>query len=323
MTTLTTGREAADPPVQVTHRVTIAADPDHVYRLVADAAGWPWTFAPTVHVETLQPAPGGAGEERLRLWAFANGAVRTWTSRRELDPATRTVRFAQEVPAAPVLAMSGEWRIVELDTGGTRVELLHTWRAADAEGDRLVARAVDTNSTAELDALRWAAEQGTDRAGLLLDFTDTVDVPGGDPAAVYDFLRDAARWPDRLPHVARLDLVEDEPGVQVLEMDTRAGDGPVHTTRSVRVCLDDAIVYKQTATPAVMAAHVGRWTVEAVPDGARVSSRHVVVLDPVGVAAVLGPDGTVAQAREAVRAALGTNSTTTMRHAAAHATRRG
>jgi aromatase len=311
-----------DPPARVTHHVTVSAPADAVYALVADTSAWPWTFGPTVHVQVLEPAPGGTGAERLRLWALANGTVRTWTSRRELDPVERTVRFAQEVPAAPVVSMSGEWRVTDLGTGATLVELLHSWTAADDAADRLIARAVDSNSTAELEALRIAAEQGPDRAGLVLDFTDTVDVPGGDPAAVRAFLRDADRWPQRLPHVARLDLVEDEPGVQVVEMDTRAGDGPVHTTRSVRVCLDDAIVYKQTATPQVMAAHVGRWTVEAVPGGARVSSRHVVVLDPGGVAAALGPDGTTARARELVRAALGTNSTTTMRHAAAFATGR-
>ncbi len=308
-----------NPPVQVTHQVTIAADPDLVYSLVADVIGWPWMFAPTVHVEVLEPAPSASGVERLKLWALANGAVRSWTSRRELDPAGRRVRFAQEVPATPVLSMSGEWRIVAIGAGRTLVELLHTWNAADDDADRLISRAVDTNSTAELAALRTVAEQGADRSGLLLDFTDTVEVPGGDPAAVYAFLHDAAQWPQRLPHVARLELVEDEPGVQVMEMDTRAGDGPVHTTRSVRVCLDGTIVYKQTATPEVMAAHVGRWTVESTADGARVSSRHVVVLDPGGVTAALGPDGTVERARELVRAKLGANSTTTMRHAVAFA----
>lgn len=312
-----------NPSVQVTHQVTVAADPDLVYVLVADAAGWPWTFAPTVHVEVLQRASDGAGVERLRLWALANGAVRSWTSRRELDPAERTVRFAHEVPAAPVLSMSGEWRITALGARRTLVELLHTWTAADDDADRLIARAVDTNSTAELDALRAAAEQGPDRAGLVLDFTDSVDVPGGDPAAVHAFLRDADMWPRRLPHVSRLDLTEDEPGVQVMEMDTRTDGGQVHTTRSVRVCTDGAIVYKQTATPEVMEAHVGRWTVEATADGARVSSRHVVVLSPAGITAVLGPDATVARARELVRSRLGANSTTTMRHAAAFATGRG
>lgn len=308
-----------NPPVQVTHQVTIAADPDLVYALVADVAGWPWTFAPTVHVEVLEAAPSASGVERLKLWALANGAVRSWTSRRELDPVGRTVRFAQEVPATPVLSMSGEWRITAIGAGRTLVELLHTWTAADDDADRLISRAVQTNSTAELAALRTAAEQGADRSGLLLDFTDTVDIPGGGPAAVYAFLRDAARWPQRLPHVARLDLVEDEPGVQVMEMDSWAGDGPVHTTRSVRVCLDGTIVYKQTATPEVMAAHVGRWRVEAVAGGARVSSRHIVVLDPRGVTAALGADGTIGRARELVRAKLGANSTTTMRHAAAFA----
>lgn len=311
-------------PVHVTHSVTVDAPADAVYAIVADTASWPWTFGPTVHVQVLEPAPAGGGTERLRLWAFANGTVRTWTSRRILDPVARDVRFAQEVPAAPVLTMGGRWRITALAADRTRVDLLHDWTAADAEADALIARAVDTNSTAELDALRAAAELGAARAELLLDFTDTVEVPSADPAvtaaAALGFLRDGHLWPQRLPHVARLDLTEDEPGVQVMEMDTRAaGEGPVHTTRSVRVCLDDGLAYKQTATPQVMAAHVGRWTVTTGPDGVTISSRHVVVLAPEGITAALGPDGTVARTRELVRTALGTNSTTTMRHAAAFA----
>ncbi|MBC8091378.1 MAG: SRPBCC family protein, partial [Pseudonocardia sp.] len=81
-------------PVHVTHSVTVDAPADAVYALVADTASWPWTFGPTVHVQVLEPAPAGGGTERLRLWAFANGTVRTWTSRRVLDPVARDVRFA-------------------------------------------------------------------------------------------------------------------------------------------------------------------------------------------------------------------------------------
>jgi aromatase len=49
------------------------------------------------------------------------------------------------------------------------------------------------------------------------------------------------------------------------------------------------------------------------------TARHTVVINPDAVSKVLGPDRTLADAREFVRNALGTNSRTTMAHASAYA----
>lgn len=310
------------PTVRTTHSVDVDAPADAVYELVADVTRWPYTFEPTVHAEVLWTDRVG---ERLRLWAFANGDVRTWTSRRSLDPDARHVGFEQEVPAEPVRSMGGEWRIDPLSADRSRVELLHHYTAATAEAEQLIARAVDTNSTAELAALKRAAElgaaystDGTD--GVVLDFTDEVEIDAG-PEAVYGFLRDGAAWPDRLPHVARLDLTEDVPDLQLMVMDTATPDGSVHTTESVRVCRPQewTIAYKQTVTPPLMGAHVGRWTITPRPGGVTAASRHVVVLRPEKIAELLGPDADLAQARTLVRQRLGGNSTVTLRHAKAFA----
>lgn len=304
--------------IHTTHAVEIQAPARTVYAIVADVTRWPYTFGPTVHAVVLE---SGATTERLRLWAFANGAVRTWISRRSLDVDALHVGFRQEVPASPVLAMGGEWRIEALSPDTTRVALLHDYTAASAGAEELIARAVEANSRAELTALKRAAEFGEDAgSAVVVSFEDSVDVDA--PAGlVFDFLRDAAAWPRRLPHVARLELTEPEPDVQVMAMDTRAGDGSVHTTHSVRVCFpqDRSIVYKQTVTPEIMAAHVGRWTVTPQGTGVRATSQHTVVLRPEKLTDVLGPDATIEQARVLVRQALGANSSTTLRHAKAFA----
>jgi aromatase len=123
-------------------------------------------------------------------------------------------------------------------------------------------------------------------------------------------------WPERVAHVDRLDLTEDEPGVQVMAMDTRTADGSVHTTESVRVCFPDdlRIVYKQTATPALMAAHTGRWTiVPAEGGGVTATSQHGVVLREEPIQKILGEDADTARARTYVREALGRNSTATLK----------
>jgi aromatase len=153
-----------------------------------------------------------------------------------------------------------------------------------------------------------------------MSFEDSVRVNG--PAElVYDFLYRVADWPQLVPHVSRLDLTEDQPGVQVMAMDTVTADGSTHTTESVRVCFPHAqrIVYKQTATPLLMSAHTGEWSVVPDETGVTVTSQHSVVLRPENIEPVLGPDADVQTARRYVREALGRNSGATLALAKKHA----
>ncbi|MFD9443891.1 aromatase/cyclase [Streptomyces sp. NPDC060006] len=305
------------------HSVTVSASAAAVYDLIADVSGWPEIFGPTVHVEILDEAGPGGDEQHLRIWAIANEQVRTWTSRRALDPDARTVTFRQVVSAHPVASMGGEWRVEPVEDGTTRVVLLHDYRAVDSdpEAEELIERAVDRNSRAELAALKNAAEQGADRAELHFTFHDSQTVAGA-AGEVYGFLDRADLWPQRLPHVARLDLVQEEHGIQRMDMDTRSPDGSLHNTTSVRVCFEErhTIVYKQLKLPVAMSSHTGRWTVEPQGDGTvKATSWHTVTLDPEGVRTALGPQATLEEARALVRKALGTNSSTTLRHARDHA----
>ncbi|WP_277622421.1 aromatase/cyclase [Streptomyces sp. CB03238] len=302
------------------HVITVGAAPETVYGLVADVSAWPQVFGPTVHAEVVEPAdPRTGGEELIRIWATANGQVRTWTSRRTLDPQARTIRFRQVVSADPVASMGGEWRVDPVEGGTTRVVLLHDYRAVndDPEAVQQIEQAVDHNSRAELAALRNAAELGADRDELHFTFRDSLTV-NGSAQDVYDFLDRADLWPERLPHVARLALTEDEPGIQHMDMDTRSPDGSAHNTTSIRVTFPErgSIVYKQLRVPVAMSGHTGRWDIEPQGDGTVLAtSWHTVTLDPEGVRSALGPQATLAEARALVRKTLGTNSSTTLRHA--------
>jgi ribosome-associated toxin RatA of RatAB toxin-antitoxin module len=307
-----TGSTTNSETQHTTHTVLIGAPAKVVYDIVADVTRWPYTFGPTVHAQVLET---DGATERLRLWAFANGDVRSWTSRRALDPEKLTVHFEQEASAAPVVHMAGEWRIEPVGETTTRVEMLHDFRTATDDTVDLVLRAIEHNSTAELLALKQAAELGDDYEQLVLSFADSVTI-SAPKEQVYDFLYRADLWPRRLPHVARLELHEAITGVQSMEMDTLGPDGSVHTTHSVRVCLPyESIVYKQTGTPEIMAAHVGRWVLRPVGDAVEVTSYHTVVIRPDKVTEVIGPDATLGQAREMIRKALGANSLTTLGHA--------
>jgi aromatase len=321
MTTMT-----AAPVHRTVHTTDVAAPAGAVYGLIADATKWPLFFGPNVHVERL--AFDGT-DEHLAMWATANGRVSHWTSRRRLDVAARRVAFRQEVPAAPLSAMSGAWVVEPLGAERSRLTLLHDFSVPGdrAEDVAWVERATDTNSRAELANIARLGERWARLDELVLSFEDSVQV-AAPPEPVYGFLRRVADWQRLLPHVSRLEVREEggaqgtgEGAVQVMAMDTLTADGASHTTESVRVCLPDSgrIVYKQTRTPALMEAHTGCWTVRADAHGTTVTSQHSVVLREENITAVLGEEADIRSAREYLRQALGRNSTATLNHAKRYA----
>ncbi|MGK5639750.1 aromatase/cyclase [Streptomyces sp. URMC 126] len=304
---------------EVEHEITVLAPAAAVYRLIAEVENWPRIFPPTVHVEHLER---GEREERIRIWATAQGEAKSWTSRRTLDASALRVDFRQEVSTPPVGAMGGAWIIEPLGENESRVRLLHDYRAVDDDPAKLewIDQAVDRNSRSELASLKANVEAAVGGGeDLLLSFEDTVRIDGS-VKDVYDFLNEADRWSERLPHVARVGLTEDTPGLQLLEMDTRTKDGSTHTTRSVRVCFPhDRIVYKQIVLPALMTLHTGYWRLEERDGGVDATSQHTVVINTENITKVLGADAGLEDARRFVRTALSTNSTATLGHAKAYA----
>ena len=298
----------------VEHEIVISAPAAAVYRLIAEVENWPQIFPPTIHVDQVET---GVGEERIRIWATANGEAKNWTSRRVLSPDDLRIEFRQEVSAPPVGSMGGTWLIEPLSAGESRVRLLHDYRAIDddPEGLAWIEEAVDRNSRSELAALKTNIEFVHGAEELTFSFEDSVQV-NGSAKDVYDFINEADLWSERLPHVATVRLDEDSPGLQTLEMDTRAKDGSTHTTKSYRVTFPhQRIVYKQVTLPALMTLHTGYWTFTEGPDGTTASSQHTVVLNTANIARILGPDATVDDARSYVRSALSTNSRATLTHA--------
>ncbi|MEN2423106.1 aromatase/cyclase [Streptomyces rimosus] len=301
------------------HEIVVAAPALAVFQLLVDVQQWPRIFPPTVFVDHL----GRDGRsERIRIWATANGEVKTWVSRRELDPVNLRIDFRQEVSATPIASMGGTWLVDTLADGRARVRLWHHYEADAPENLAWIEETVDRNSRAELNALRTHLE--TTRPGeLTFSFEDTVHIDGT-ARDVFAFLDDADRWPQRLPHVARARLDRAPNGVQSLEMDTRSPHGTTHTTRSYRVAFPHhGIAYKQVTLPPLLSVHTGYWTVAQHGRRLAVSSRHSVVLDPGNITSVLGADASMFEARKYVREALSANSLTTLEHAKRYAEQAG
>lgn len=303
-------------PHHTEHSRIVRAPWRAVYDLVADAARWPAIFGPSVYLRHLER---GERAERFQLWAVTNDEVRNWTSARVLDRPGRRIRFEQEHSERPVTAMGGDWTFRPRPDGTTLVVLRHHFTAIDDDPStvRWITEAVDRNSPTELDALARIAELGCNPEEVVFSFQDSLPVPGS-AADAYDFVYRADLWPQRLPHVGRVALVEDRPGIQDLRMETVTPDGSSHTTRSVRICFPyERIAYKQVLVPSLLLGHSGEWIFTEGTDHAVITSRHTVVLNPAAF-----PDVSIADARERVRAALVANSETTMGHAASFAAER-
>ncbi|WP_181785812.1 aromatase/cyclase [Streptomyces phytophilus] len=303
---------------RVEHEILVSAPAADVYRLLAEVENWPRIFPPTIHVDHLERSER---TERIRIWATAVGRPKNWTSRRTLDAKALRIDFRQEVSTPPVASMGGTWIIEPHTTGGCTIRLLHDYTAIDDDpaGLAWIDEAVDTNSRSELAALKTNVERTVGAAELTFSFEDTVYVDG-DAKDVYDFVNEAHLWHERLPHVAAVRLEEHEPGLQTLQMDTRAPNGTIHTTRSHRVCFpDERIHYKQTTLPALMDLHTGRWTFRPTGSGVTAASQHTVVIKTENITAVLGQDAGVADARRHVKNALSANSRATLDLAKAYA----
>ncbi|MEG3631652.1 aromatase/cyclase [Streptomyces poriticola] len=299
---------------EVEHETTVAAPAAAVYRLIAEVQNWPRIFPPTIYVDREEQ---GEGTERIHIWATANGEAKNWTSRRTLDPEQLRITFRQEVSAPPVAAMGGTWIIEPVSEGESRIRLLHDYRAVgdDPESLAWIDEAVDRNSRSELAALKENVEAAHAAEDLTFSFEDTIRV-NGLAKDVFDFINEAQAWPERLPHVATVRFDEPSPGLQELEMDTRAKDGSTHTTKSYRVTFPhEKIAYKQVTLPALMTLHTGYWTFAEDETGVSASSQHTVTINTANIARILGADATVEDARKYVQGALSTNSRATLGHA--------
>lgn len=300
----------------MSHSRVVQAPPEIVYALVADVTKWPVIFAPSVLVRHLHRGPD---DERFRLWATVNGEVKNWTSRRVLDAAQRRIVFEQERSQAPIASMGGSWSIREIDSGTTKVTLDHRFTVVDGADRNVVAGAVDRNSETELAALARIAELGHPVEDVVHTFEDTVTLDIS-AAEAYDFVYHSERWPEHVPHVGRIELTEDAQGVQLMEMDTVTEGGIPHTTKSVRVCSsNERIDYKQLLPPTMLFGHSGAWEFTDGPDGAVVTARHTVAINPTAAREILGATTDLADARAYLTDALSTNSRNTLRCAVRYA----
>lgn len=301
------------PQETAVHVLSCTAPPTVLYNLVADVSRWPAILDPVIHVRYS----GRSGRaEWFEVWALVGDKVRSWRTRRGLDPGRGCITFEQEHTDPPVAEMRGRWRFQPLEGGGSRVELRHwfTVDGGDAEREQTVA-AIDQSSTHDLAALCRLATLGHPVNELVFSFSDQLRLPVS-AADAYSFVYRSDMWPEALSHVNRVVLTEPQPGVQDMEMESMTADGRVHATRSLRLCFPgERIVFKQLVTPTLVTGHSGAWDFADDVGGAVVTARHTVAINPAAVAEILGPDHSLADARRYLRDAFSVNSRETLERA--------
>jgi len=304
----------------VRDEMLIAAPAERVRSLVDDVVGWTQLHKPAVHAEILEDT----GDERLiRHWAVTGrDSVRTWTARRTRAADGSRISFTHEEPEAPFATLEGAWTFQERD-GKTLVEMRHDFTLSDgldALADELSAR-LHAGSRDYLRTLGHAAENHEEMNRLIISFTDALFI-AGDVKDAYDYLWEADKWEERIPHIAKLDLEEPAPDVQFFDMLTSTPDGSSHRTRSVRVTVEpDIIVYKQTELPALLDGHTGHWKFTQTPEGVIAEARHTATIKTSALH-ILGEGTTVLDARKYLRRVLSANSVSNLRLAKAHAEER-
>lgn len=293
-----------------THALSCSAPPSVLYDLVADVPRWPAILPHVLHVEHVIRSERA---DRFQLWALAGDQVRSWFSRRRLDPVAGTIAFEQEHSEPPIRQLAGRWEFRALGDGGSRVELRHWFTLDGSSGHDQVIAAIDENATRNLATLCRLAALSHPIEDIAFSFADQVTLPVSQ-AEAYGFIHDSDRWPQILPHVNRVVLAEVRPGVQQMEMDATTADGQTHTTRSLRLCFPaERIVYKQLVPPALLLGHCGAWDFAEHPDGGTVvTARHSVAVDPAAVRDVLGAGHSLADTRTYLRNALGASSMATL-----------
>lgn len=297
----------------VRHTATVAAPAGLVYDLVAQLAAWSQFHPPAVHAEPI------AGEDGLvrHWWVVDDHTVRIWTARWRRDRARLRIAFERDPATPDECGSRGEWQFRAVSDSTTEIEFA---QEPVGKGEHDPVR-MDQNVRDFLMSVTNAAQHADERRDLVVDFEDPLFVAGSAEDA-YDYLYEAAKWPERIPHVSRLVLEEQVPGIQFFDMDTVTPDGSAHTTRSVRICLPHSkIVYKQIQLPKLLDGHTGHWQFTPIPEGCVVSARHTATIKPSALP-ILGPEASVPDARKYLRRVLSANSMGNLRLSKAYAEER-
>lgn len=288
------------------YAIPVAAPVGVVYGLLADPLRWPVLFPSYVHAERIDT---DGSRELLHLWDMTSDGPRALHVRRRLYPHERTITTERIDPATQQTVGRGVWRVTTDGNGGSVLSLRRERVATPfpAPWTPGADQPPDTEVRSRLDEVRAVAERWERLDELLLAFSDSVRTTGP-PELVYDFLQHIENWPDLVPHIDRVQVGTDAPGVQIVDIDSTAWDGgDTVTSGAVRLGFPAAgyLVHKDVVAPQILAGHTVRWSLLPDGSGLTVVCTHSVMLREEALASFLGAGATLTDARHEVRTGLG------------------
>jgi aromatase len=147
---------------RTTHRLSIDAPGELIFRMLRDSSHWPYLDGLTVHSERVS---GDDWSHELRTSVVFNGSLSSSHCHRIFIEAELRAEFRQLGLEFPLLHLGGGWSIRRSE-GFSEVTLDHEFEVDDNAGElpELIHRSIDEYSRRELEALRLSCE----RLALLL-----------------------------------------------------------------------------------------------------------------------------------------------------------
>lgn len=141
---------------RTTHRLSIDAPGDLVFRMLLDSSHWPYLDGLTVYSERVS---GDESSHELRTSVVVNGALSSSHCHRSFDAAELRADFRQLGLESPLLRLDGGWAIRRAE-GQSEVTLEHEFEVEEDAGElpELIHRTIDEYSRRELEALRLSCE---------------------------------------------------------------------------------------------------------------------------------------------------------------------
>ena len=263
--------------VELTHRITVDAQPQRVFDLVADTAGAP-RFAPSqVHAEVIDR---NDTSDLVKRWVYDGRSVRSWLVRRVLRPEAQRIEFTHEAPQPPLAAQRGEWNFSSDGNGGTRLSVTHAVEAVEAGALDALAAGLNRNVPAQLRTYKYVAELGDDLERLSVRHVEQA-VAAGSVDEVASRLSDPSVWAAIAPGPAVVEARPLTDDADLLSFGFGNTDAPSVGADYVRVRLPEAgVAYKRLDRPAGVHAEVGSWRVAVhAPGTALVRVSGSVTLD--------------------------------------------
>jgi len=119
------------------------------------------------------------------------------------------------------------------------------------------------------------------------------------PQDAYNAIYDMEKWPEKLPHVKRIETLYNDGTYQEFLMDVLSDSGLVQV-RSIRRCIpNEGITFFQPKPPKFLKHHCGGWSFKSQATGCIVSTWHQWNLEP-SIASEIFPNNDKMTTKESV-----------------------